>query len=49
MLYLRGSILGPLPFNISTLDMFLEQKVSILRYDTQYFCNKNLEVLLIKL
>ena len=52
MLY-QGSILGPLLFNINTLDMFFEQKdVNFAAYaddNTPYFCDKNLEVLLSKL
>ena len=50
---LQGSILGPLLFNINTLDMFFEQKdVNFAAYaddNTPYFCDKNLEVLLSKL
>ena len=49
----QGSILGPLLLNISTLDMFFEQKyVNFAVYvddNTPYFCDKNLEVLLSKL
>ena len=49
----QGSILGPLLFNIKTLDMFFEQKdVSFSTYgddNTPYFCDKNLEVLRSKL
>ena len=49
----QGSILGPLLFNINTLDMFFEQKdVNFAAYaddNTPYFCDKNLEVLLSKL
>ena len=49
----QGSILGPLLFNIKTLDMFFEQKdVSFSAYaddNTPYFCDKNLEVLRSKL
>ena len=49
----QGSILGPLLFNINTLDMFFEQKVVNLAayaYDnTPYFCDENLDVLLSKL
>ena len=49
----QGSILGPLLFNINTLDMFFEQKdVNFTAYaddNTPYFCDKNLEVLLSKL
>ena len=45
--------LGPLLFNINTLDMFFEQKdVNFAAYaddNTPYFCDKNLEVLLSKL
>ena len=52
MLY-QGSILGPLLFNINTLDMFFEQKdVNFAAYaddNTPYFFDKNLEVLLSKL
>ena len=49
----QGSILGPLLFNINTLDMFFEQKdVNFAAYaddNTPYFCDKNLEVILSKL
>ena len=49
----QGSILGPLLFNINTLDMFFEQKdVNIAAYaddNTPYICDKNLEALLSKL
>ena len=49
----QGSILGPLLFNINTLDMFFEQKdVNFAAYaddNTPYFCDKNLKVLLSKL
>ena len=49
----QGSILGPLLFNINTLDMFFEQKdVNFAAYaddNTPYFSDKNLEVLLSKL
>ena len=49
----QGSILGPLLFNINTLDMFFEQKdVNFAAYaddNTPYVCDKNLEVLLSKL
>ena len=52
MVYPR-SILEPLPFNINTLNMFFEQKdVNFAAYaanNTRYFCDKNLEVPLIKL
>ena len=47
---LWGFILGPLFFNINTLDMFFEQKdVNFAAYaddNTPYFFDKNLEVLL---
>ena len=50
---LWGFILGPLLFNINTLDMFFEQKdVNFAAYaddNTPYFFDKNLEVLLSKL
>ena len=49
----QGSILGPLLFNINTLDMFFEQKdVNFAAYaddNTPYFCEENLEVILSKL
>ena len=49
----QGSILGPLHFNINTLDMFFEQKmVNFAAYaddNTPYFCDENLDVLLCKL
>ena len=49
----QGSILGPLLFNINTLDIFFDQKdVNFAAYaddNTPYFCDKNLEVLLSKL
>ena len=49
----QGSILGPLLFNINTLDMFFEQKdVNFAAYaddNTPYFCDKNRVVLLSKL
>ena len=49
----QGSILGPLLFNINTLDMFFEQKdVNFAAYsddNTLYFCDKNLELPLNKL
>ena len=50
---LQEPILGPLLFNINTLDMYFEQKdVKFSAYaddNTPYFCDKNLEVLLSKL
>ena len=50
---LQRSILGPLLFNINTLDIFFEQKdVNFAAYaddNAPYFCDKNLEVLLSKL
>ena len=49
----QGSILGPLLFNINTLDMFFEQKdVNFAAYaddNTPCFCDKNFEILLSKL
>ena len=49
----QGSILGPLLFNINTLDMFFEQKgVNFTAYtddNTPYFFDKNPVVLLSKL
>ena len=49
MVYPQRSILGPLIFNIIH-DMFFEQKyVNFAAYNTLYFCDKNLEVLLSKL
>ena len=49
----QGSILGPLLFNINTLDMLFKQKVvNFAAYaddNTPYFCDENLDVLLSKL
>ena len=43
----QGSTLGPLLFNINTLDMFFEQKdVNFAAYaddNTSYFCDKTLK------
>ena len=43
----QGSTLGPLLFNINTLDMFFEQKdVNFAAYaddNTSYFCDKALK------
>ena len=53
MVYPKGSLLGPLPFNKNTLDMFYEQKnVNLTAYEddnTPYFCDKSLQLLLSKL
>ena len=49
----QGSILRPLLFSLNTLDMFFGHKdFNFAAYtddNTQYFCDKNLEVLLSKL
>ena len=53
MVYLQVSVFGPSRFNINTLDMFFKQKnvnfVANTVDNTQYFCDKKLEVLLSKL